>query len=244
MSLSAKEWEDVVSGFLVWNQCRSNDVRWLSPFVEANAYHWGGTRCVPHLACTCCPWSVPGRVPRYPGTQWTEVKNRSWREAQGRGEVGIFCHPQMSIMTSQDFQIWQEEMPEEEEVLIFEDHLPVNQPHPKHVNPSLQDSEQQKFYEDLVDLKVGSSPRIDDPYIKFYPLAQWIFNSLIWTYSYYSWLCDYIGLFLDFFVLKGFSIRSPRFPYVDPFQDIIPAVLLTSGKSAADTSGDAVRQGG
>lgn len=51
-------------------------------------------------------------------------------------------------------------------------------------------------------------------------------------------------MFLDFFVLKGFSIRSRRFPYVDPFQDIIPAVLLTSGKSAADTSGDAVRQGG
>lgn len=78
-------------------------------------------------------------------------------------------------------------MPEEEEVLIFEDHLHVNQPHPKHVNPSLQDSEQQKFYEDLVDLKVGSSPRIDgmvipwrvDPYIKFYPLAHCIFNSLI-----------------------------------------------------------------
>ena len=53
---------------------------------------------------------------------------------------------------------------------------------------SLQDSEQQKFYEDLVDLKVGSlSPRIDgmvipwrvDPYIKFYPLAHCIFNSLI-----------------------------------------------------------------
>ena len=73
-------------------------------------------------------------------------------------------------------------MPEEEEVLIFEDHLHVSHPHPKHVPTdmsSLQDSEQQKFYEDLVDLKVGSSPRIDDPYIKFYPLAQWIFNSLI-----------------------------------------------------------------
>ena len=83
-------------------------------------------------------------------------------------------------------------MPEEEEVLIFEDHLPVNQPHPKHVPTdmsSLQDSEQQKFYEDLVDLKVGSSPRIDDPYIKFYPLAHGIFKSLTvfeYTYSYYS----------------------------------------------------------
>lgn len=76
-----------------------------------------------------------------------------------------------------------------------------------------------------------------------------IVSSLLfeYTYSYYSWLFDYIALFLDFFVFEGFFNQVTTLPlcasYVDPFQDIIPAVLLTSGKSAADTSGDAVRQG-
>lgn len=54
------------------------------------------------------------------------------------------------------------------------------------------------------------------------------------------------GLFLDFFCFEGvFQSGHDVSPLLfHPFQDIIPAVLLTSGKSAADTSGDAVRLGG